>query len=208
MSNDVPRLLDVTVFQYLDSGERLLWTGRPRPGLRLSSATMRSLLGSAIWAALAIFFAINIWRDGISPSSLLTSMAFVAFAVYNTVGRVGLGWWLRSRTRYAVTDRRVLIIEGGAQPAIQSVDLTPTTPIGADLRDDGSGTLTFVGSQLAPVGRGGRRTRRRPPPAFDDIPDAQQAYAVIQQVMRTPHPTDLMDGTRTNTDHTDKEEGK
>lgn len=208
MSETIPRLLDVTVFQYLESGERLLWTGKPRQGLRLRGATLRNLPGSVIWAIVAVFFAASMWRDGASVSSFAMAVALVGFALYTTVGRIALDAWLRSRTRYAVTDRRVLIIEGGAQPAIQSVDLTPTTPIGADLRDDGSGTLTFVGSQLAPVGRGGRRTRRRPPPAFDDIPDAQQAYAVIQQVMRTPHPTDLMDGTRTNTDHTDKEEGK
>lgn len=180
MSDDISRLLDVTVFQYLDGGERLLWTGKPRPGLRFRWATLRSLLGSLIWAAVAVFFAINIWRGGATVSNFFVALALLGFALYSTVGRVALDGWLRSRTRYAVTDRRVLIIQGVNQPTIQSIELSATSPISCDLRGDGSGSITFVTTQPATTGR---RSRRAPPPAFDDIPDAQQVYALIQQVM-------------------------
>lgn len=184
MSDDISRLLDVTVFQYLDGGERLLWTGKPRPGLRFRWATLRSLLGSLIWAAVAVFFAINIWRGGATVSNFFVALGLIGFALYSTVGRIALEAWLRLRTRYAVTDRRVLIIQGVNQPTIQSIDLTPTTQVTSDLRGDGSGSLSFGEGQLVATGRRGR-TRRLPPPAFDDIPDAQQAYALIQRVMHT-----------------------
>lgn len=202
MSDDIPRLLDVTVFPYLDSGERLLWTGKPRPGLRLSGPGVGNLLGSVIWAAVAVYFAVSIWRGGVSVSNFVAAVALVGYALYSTVGRIALDAWLRSRTRYAVTDHRVLIIQGGNQPTIQSIDLTATTQVTPDLRGDGSGSLTFGEGQLVASGRRGR-TRRQPPPAFDDIPDAQQAYDLIQQVMRTPRPDGLEDGTRTNADDVD-----
>lgn len=178
---------ELIIYPYLQPGERLLWTGRPRQGLVLRGAEWRGLLGSLMWAVVALVFVANLWRAGLSLTDLVAGAALLLYALYSTLGRVVLAAWLRSRTHYAVTDRRILIIRGRDQGAVQSVDLKPDAQVTPDIRADGSGSITFSEGQLVATGRRGRRARRRAPPAFEDIPDAQQVHALIQQVMQARH---------------------
>lgn len=130
--------------RHLFDGEQLLWSGRPPLGLRL---TWRDI----VLVPLSLFFATfagTMFRDFWVTSS--QDVIFLIMAAYFTVamaffvfGRLLFDIWLRLRTRYAVTDRRVLIFRKGppsAQAYLTITDLPEVTLV--EHRGD-RGTIWF-----------------------------------------------------------------
>ncbi|MRG94326.1 hypothetical protein [Polyangium spumosum] len=119
--------------QRLDDGERVLWSGHPPDSLRKwlpssGRAALGLLLGLGLFASAifssrhAVHAARTVVRGGLSPESLsffalVTSLALTilllvsagAFVVYASIVRPAR---LETRTRYWVTNRRVLIQRG------------------------------------------------------------------------------------------------
>jgi hypothetical protein len=103
---------------FLQSGERIVWTGRPSQGLRFSARDVLLVPFSLLWGGSAIFWettalAINA-RIGAGGSEAaifpLFGIPFVLVGLYMIVGRFLLDAWVRSRMTYALTDRRALIL--------------------------------------------------------------------------------------------------
>lgn len=93
----------------LQPGERLLWQGCPDPGVVFARQDLFLIPFSVLWCAFAALWeasavAARTWVGALFGAPL------VAFGLYLVAGRFLYKWRDRRRTRYAVTDQRVLVL--------------------------------------------------------------------------------------------------
>ncbi|BDG03542.1 hypothetical protein AMOR_25380 [Anaeromyxobacter oryzae] len=168
----------------LGGGEQLIWSGAPVGGLRLRSSDAVVVPFSLLWAGFALFWERAVLQDGAPLFFALWGVPFVLMGAYITVGRFFFDAWRRSRTVYAVTNERVLILSGGFRKAVTSLRLD-TLP-GISLREarSGIGTISFGGG--TPTGsilgglEGWPGAERHLGPRFDLVPNARSIYEAIQ----------------------------
>ena len=168
-------------------GERVRWTGRPAGGLLFVSSDLFAVPFSFLWCAMAL----GIFTQGSrSPTGApfpfaLIPVLFVAIGLFVAVGRFPLDMWLRARTSYVVTDRRVLIDRTApfGQSTVLMLDQLP------DLRlkpgRGGRGTIAFgeTGSMFGGRGFGSWLPSLGPTPQLLAIDDAASVYALIQRLI-------------------------
>jgi hypothetical protein len=175
----------------LGSGERLLWKGRPRGGLRLRSSDIFLIPFSVLWGGFAIFWEamalFKIPKDAAAGWLFpLFGIPFVFFGLYFMFGRFFVDARIRESAEYAVTNRRAIIISGIFGRNVRSINLQTTPEIMLTERADRSGTITF-GSPPA-YGRWGQRDLLFPgmssQPAFEMIEDVRTVYGIIENAKR------------------------
>ena len=93
---------------YLQSGERIVWTGRPYRGIRFTAQDIFLVPFSLVWGGILATTAVTTFRAPGFPDLMLYLFALIG--VYFIVGRFAVDSWARSRMTYALTDRRALII--------------------------------------------------------------------------------------------------
>jgi hypothetical protein len=175
------------VARELSAGERLLWKGRPRGGLRLRDSDMFQIPFSLFWLGFAIFWEYSalfaVQRLGAAGwSGPVFGIPFVLFGLYMAVGRFFADAKMRAVTEYAVTNRRAIIVSSLFSTKIKSVDLKSTQEITVDEKADRSGTITFGTMQNYGRGRSNMTfTGGSVQPAFEMIEDVRQVYDIIEQ---------------------------
>lgn len=159
----------------LDSGERILWQGRPDGGFVLRLEHLPALVFGGVFAGFALFWMVIAAQAG----GLFWSFGLIHFSV-------GLGialgppvlWMIRRRgTWYTLTDRRAFIATElpvfGRKLA--QYPITRDAPVIADDRIPGS--VIF-----AREARSGRKGRIMAPVGFDRIADAGAVTALIRAI--------------------------
>jgi hypothetical protein len=177
-----------SIEQELGSGERVLWKGRPRRGLRLRGSDIILIPFSLIWGGFAIFWeAMALFKipKNNAPGVLfpIFGIPFVLLGLYFIFGRFFVDAKMRESAEYAVTNRRAIIVSGIFSRRVRSINLQTTPEITLTERPDRSGTITF-GSAPA-YGRWGQRDLFFPgmsaQPAFDMIDDVRTVYGIIEK---------------------------
>lgn len=127
---------------YLQTGEGLLWWGRPVQGFLLTPRDFLLAPFSLVWGGFAITWeAMTLMGDERPLFFVLWGVPFVLAGLYIMVGRFFHDSWKRSRMVYGVTSRRALILRGDKLTAI---DLTPATQVRlSGGRDGARGTIVF-----------------------------------------------------------------
>src|SRR4029077_16156818 len=105
----------------LMAGESILWTGRPNPRVLFSSECLYLIPFSLLWGGFAIFWemgALGYWGNGPkggTPSIFMSlwGIPFIVIGQYMIWGRFFYDGWLKRRTYYAVTNRRVMVVQAG-----------------------------------------------------------------------------------------------
>lgn len=124
----------------LESGERLLWTGRADP--------VRSALGAfAIW-----FFAIPWTAFSVNFMLMWRNHDWASYIFQGSFVLIGVGllstplWtYLRARaTLYGITQQRIILLTTGRTRTVQSFRDEDLNHIVRTERADGSGDLTFA----------------------------------------------------------------
>ncbi|HEX2764000.1 MAG TPA: hypothetical protein VHM92_09215 [Allosphingosinicella sp.] len=165
---------------WLLPAERLLWAGRPARGLAFSRADLYAVPLLALWLAMLVFENGRVLRDG-GPFALdFPTLFILLLGGLLLAGRFPLDLFLRSRLFYALTDRRVLILNAGSGK-LKSIDIEYLPML--DLEEDrgGRGTLVFAS------GDGERSWRENLSPAFQPgvrfyrIEDARRVYDLARQ---------------------------
>jgi hypothetical protein len=162
------------------TGERLLWSGRPRPGLVFTAQDGCLLPFSLLWTGFSCLWEGMAIASGAPWFFLLMGLPFLAVGFYLLVGRLILGMLQRRRTRYALTSQRIIIMSGLRGRRIHSLTLRDLEQIRLNEGRDGSGTITFGAANPgqwwannpAGIGLPGR-------PAFERIPEARRVHDLI-----------------------------
>lgn len=185
----LPYIASITELEReLGVGERLLWSGQPKRGLRLRAADIFLIPFSFLWAGFALFWESGVISSGAPFFFILWGIPFLCAGAYITVGRFFVDAALRTKTWYGVTNERILIIGGLFNRTVKSLPMRSLPEIGLEQRHDGSGTITFGASQpFANWYRGFAwpGMDQRMAPAFDLIADAKAVYETIRQAQRT-----------------------
>jgi hypothetical protein len=163
----------------LVGGERLVWSGRPQQGLMLSARDVFLIPFSLLWAGFAVFWEASVARDGAPAFFVLWGLPFLVVGAYVTVGRFVHDAWIRARTRYALTDRRALILRGGQ---LTSIDLKRVDAVSVSGSGSGRGTIEFGRPQpLAFRGSGlGIWTPSRAGDRFVGVENANSLFTQIE----------------------------
>lgn len=168
MSDDWARILE--------PGERVIWQGRPDPGLRFDGfAPGTTVFGLAV-AGFALFFT---WQGlgavASGPLGILFPVAGIAFlgvGLNLAGGRFFLDAWMRRHTTYSLTNRRAFIAtEAFGRRRLRAFPIDASTVV--DLVD---GPLQSVGF------RGARTALSAPRASFDGLADGQAVLALMERV--------------------------
>jgi len=169
--------------QQLSPGERLVWSGQPRLGLRLRPSDAFAIPFSLLWCGFAIFWETSVVTTHAPFFFKLWGIPFVLAGLYIVFGRFFVDARSRGRTFYGVTNERIIIVSGAFSRQIKSMQLRTLNDISLTERADGSGTITFgpqsLMAQRLPSGWPG--ARQYAAPAFEMIECAKEVYELIRQ---------------------------
>jgi len=171
------------------SGESVLWAGRPNSGLLFHSDDWYLIPFSLFWVAFTAFWEWgasghlnNSAKNGPTLFMTLWGIPFIVIGQYLLWGRFVYDAWLKRRTYYGVTSRRILIVQEGwsRKTSFNYIDVLPT------IQKEGSdtGTLWFGPKYPVLAGRG-RATRNMSrfsvgdTPVFADIANVDSVYKLV-----------------------------
>jgi hypothetical protein len=105
----------------LASGEKFLWGGQPSNRVTFHKSDRGMIPFSLLWGGFAIFWEAAVTGFGgfgylSKPAPfffMLWGISFVVIGQYMIWGRFLYDAWLKPRTYYAVTDRRVIVVQNG-----------------------------------------------------------------------------------------------
>jgi len=167
----------------LARNERLLWSGQPRGGMRLRAADALMIPFSLMWSGFAVFWEINALKQGAPGFFALWGVPFVLMGAYIVVGRFFVDAWQRSRTYYALTNQRAIIIRGIMNRQVKTLPLRTMSDITFTERSDGSGSIT-LGPSTGPyswvAGSGWPGTARYQPPTFEMIENVRSVHTMLR----------------------------
>ncbi len=177
---------DSLIASQLESGERLVWAGAPRGGIRFRKQDLFMVPFSLMWGGFAIFWEVSVLaaarRNSLKGAGVifpLWGIPFVLIGLYLIVGRFFYDAYVRSRTAYGVTNQRVMIVREGFSRQVKSLQLRTLSDVTLDESGDGSGTITF--GPGAPSLGGFPGSRRGPvAPCFEMIERAKSVYDLIR----------------------------
>lgn len=178
----------------MEPGERLLWSGRPRPGFMLRASDIFMIPFSVLWCGFAIFWEWSVVSIGRAPWFLkLWGLPFIALGLHFVFGRFFVDAYQRNRTSYGITDRRIVIVMEGFRRQVRTLALEGLTEIDLAEGRGGRGTLTFGRDATGAYGGvafRGWAGNRALTPSFDGIEDAAEVLRIIRKAQRALKTTD------------------
>ena len=136
----------------LTSGESVMWAAQPKAGVIFHREDWYLIPFSLLWGGFAIFWeggVSGIWgftkgQHGAPVFFMLWGVPFVLAGQYLIWGRFVYAAWLKKRTHYAVTNRRVIVVQNGWQRKMASCYLDSLPALIKDGGSNGIGTLRFL----------------------------------------------------------------
>jgi hypothetical protein len=175
------------------SGESVYWAGMPNPGVIFHSDDWAVVPFSLLWGGFAIFWEAGVlgyWGNGSrggSPSIFMAlwGVPFVLIGQYMIWGRFFYDAWLKRRTYYAITNKRLLVVQEGWTQKTSSMYLAHIPAI--EREGAKTGTLWFGKKYPVIAGRGQkRRSMSRydlgDVPVFADIDDLDGVHRLVQEL--------------------------
>ncbi len=189
----------------MQPGEQVLWTGRPsRQPIVFSCGDIFSV------PFFGMFFYLTSTEllgeiGTLEPEDGIMGL-FVVVTGYMSFGKFIHNWWRRSRTRYALTDRRALIRTGPIRLRTHSFPLRTLASVDSQLRPDGSGTIIFTDHPGLAKKRSGSGTPIENVAGqgldhfqFFKVPQAEYVMSLINHATAQPdlptEPTELIEPT-------------
>lgn len=125
---------------YLLPGESIVWKGRPEKGHILTSADIIMIPFSIFWLGFALFWEFGVIESGI-PFFALFGLPFIGVGIYFVFGRFIHKAYLRARTFYVVTNKKLIIKKGNRINIYTPHDLPPMT---LQMHKNGNGSIYFT----------------------------------------------------------------
>jgi len=142
---------------------------------------------SLFWAGFAFFWEWSVIQSGAPLLFRLWGIPFVAIGVYIVVGRFFVDSWQRSRTHYAVTNERILIVDGIRKITVRYAQLSGLADMSLTEHSNGTGTITFGSSSVPAMFRSLSSwpgVRERLGLQFDVVADAKVIFDLIRNAQK------------------------
>lgn len=174
----------------LIAGEQVLWSGRPERVLFRKRDILEWPFG-VFWLAFSIFWTFGASghfdnkSDKGSPWFALFGIPFVLIGLYLVPGKLFYRYWRRSRTYFAVTNKRVLVITNAPRKTCMSAYLESLAAITKSIGQSGIGTLRF-GNPLPTYAQWWAfpwaDESADGVPTFYDIRDAEMVFRLVSEL--------------------------
>jgi hypothetical protein len=137
---------------FLEKGESLLWSGKPKQGLVFRSSDYFLIPFSLMWGGFAIFWEIMaltfLSADSNAPAAIkvifpLFGIPFVLIGLYMIIGRYWVDSKIRSNTTYGISDKQILISSGLFDQKLNSLPIQNLPNLEMIQKQDGSGSILF-----------------------------------------------------------------
>lgn len=126
--------------RYMTDGEYILWKGRPEKGNIFTGQEVVMLPFSVIWLAFSVYWEMTALQSGVSWFLVLWGIPFVAVGIYLLVGRFFMTAYLRRRTFYVITNKKIIIRRGNRICMYEGRNLPSAETV---IHKNGCGTLKF-----------------------------------------------------------------
>ena len=173
---------------YLLTGEQLVWWDQPKQGIMLTPRDALMIPFSLLWGGFAVFWEASVISTHAPFFFALWGIPFVLAGFFIAVGRFFADGWLRRRTMYALTNRRVLIVRSAPFARFIALDLEQLPAVSLLDSHNGRGTIRFGTGPQSPAATFGNRGNfgawmpaMDPTPQFLAIADAQRVFNEIQK---------------------------
>lgn len=169
--------------------ERLLWNGTPAQGLLFSGRDIFLIPFSLVWCGFAIFWTYSATGMGAPMFFEIWGAMFVCIGLFMVFGRFAFDAWLRRRTYYAVTNRRILIMRRAPSASFTSLDLDRIPDVRLVGETETRGTLRFGRPRremgiFGSSGMAGWLPALDPVPQFLGIESPQHVFDLIMKARR------------------------
>ena len=125
---------------YVNEDEMVLWKGRPQKAFLFTKEDASTVPMSVIICGCSLYATFTAWKESGPVLFRLLSLLFVCFGLYMLIGRFLYGAYLRKRTYYVITNKRIIRMQNNKIDLRYGDDLMPT---GVITNPDGSGTIEF-----------------------------------------------------------------
>ena len=186
----------VAVQPELNPGETILWAGQPNPRVIFHKQDLTLIPFSLMWGGFAIFWEAGVaglWGSSGTHSGgpwtlgLIWGIPFVIIGQYLIWGRFVYAAWKKKRTHYAITNRRVIVVQNGRNRQVASAYIDALPTLVKEERENGIGSLYFM--QPGTVTFSGRRGSNAwnsmaigAVPTFMDIDDVDSVYRLVSDL--------------------------
>lgn len=170
----------------LTSGERLLWSGRPRQGLLFRANDAFLIPFSLMWCGFALFWEGSVLTSDSPGFFKLWGIPFVIVGLYMVFGRFIVDIRQRRSTVYGVTSSRVIIVTKLLTESVQSIRLQGLSEISLSERADGSGNIVLGPTPTANAFAtpSWSRQGQSSSPTLEGIPQARVVHDLIRQAQQ------------------------
>lgn len=124
---------------YLLEDEYILWKGRPQKGNVFKPGDLFTAAFAVMWLGFSLFWEMMALQSG-QLFLIFWGLPFVAVGIYLLVGRFLSALFLRNKTFYVITNKKVLIKRGRR---IQIYDGADLPPMDVTIHRNGNGTILF-----------------------------------------------------------------
>lgn len=182
----------VAIQPELVPGENIVWAGQPKTSVVFHKEDAILIPFSLFWGGFAIFWEAGVagiwgapahsqWKFG-----MLWGIPFVLIGQYLIWGRFFYVAWLKGRTHYAVTNRRVIVVQDSWKRQMASVYIDSLPSLIKEGGSNGIGVLRFA--QPQPIWSNNRGFGAwnglsvGAVPTFVDIEDVESVYRLVSDV--------------------------
>lgn len=123
---------------YLTGNEFIVWQGRPEKGAMFTRQELVVIPFSLLWCGFAIFWEVTAFRSGAPLFFKVWGMMFVLVGLYFVFGRFFTQKRRLNRTRYVITNQKIMLLQSGK---IEILDRNTLPPLSLSIEKEGRGTI-------------------------------------------------------------------
>lgn len=158
---------------YIVANESVLWKGRPEKGNIFTRKELIMLPFSLMVCGFSLFWEYMALQTG-QLFLVIWGLPIVAIGIYMLIGRYIQSAFLRNKTFYVITNKKLIIKKGNRINMYQACDLPPME---VEIHRNGNGTILFCEDVYTRRGR-----RRSTYIALENLKDIAQAQTAVSMM--------------------------
>ena len=161
---------------YISGDEYILWKGKPEKGNLITSSDIVLIPFSIFWCGFVFFWEYMALQTTSSLFMVIWGLPFLAVGIYLLFGRFLWIAYMRKRTAYVITNKKIIRARGNR---IDMLDGRTLPTINVEAKRDGKGSIWF--GELMYTRKGYRRSTHFTIENVANIAQVQQALDMMER---------------------------